>query len=303
VFATLAGGLPDPPSDDPDGRLRLQLEVGIEPVHDALPARVPATAIEVVVDAWRGTAAAAGSVAAKAIVPGPFTLAEADERGGRRRSRGRVMDAAERIAGAIEALAAAGCPLVQVDEPAAVRLAGSTRDRRAFRDAHVRLLAGPSVGAIHVSLAILGGDAEALGAEAIFEPPYRSYLFDLVSGPDNWRLVTSAPGERGVVCGVVPGAVGPTVTKEIAVWAAHYAASTNGRGLDRVGLATAGSLEGLGWAAAERRVRLLAEAARIAADDSMEHLATELDPRAVGMKSAALGRHVPVPERKQRRRP
>jgi hypothetical protein len=89
--------------------------------------------------------------------------------------------------------------------------------------------------------------------------------------------------------------------KEVLVWAAHYAASTNGRGLDRVGLATTGSLAGLPWDLAALRVRMLGDAARIAADDSMAHLAMELDPRAVGMKSAAAGRNLPVPDRSAKR--
>jgi hypothetical protein len=153
-------------------------------------------------------------------------------------------------------------------------------------------------GDIHLSLALTGGNADTAGAATFFDLPYASYAVDLIAGPDNWRLVTSAPPDRGIVCGAMAPAAadeGP----EILVWAAQYAASS--RGLDRVGLANAPGLEKLPWEIALRRLAQLADAARIAALPG-EELAHSLDPRAVNSRSAALGRVVPPTPARRRRR-
>ena len=122
---------------------------------------------------------------------------------------------------------------------------------------------------------------------------------DVVNGPDNWRLVRDVPGDRGIVVGALsphhPSDDGP----ELLLWAAGYAASSNGRGRDRVGLATAGSLAGLSWEIAERKLKRLGEAVRLASMPAPV-AAAQLDPRAVDIRSAATGRYVP-PHRTRRR--
>ena len=77
------------------------------------------------------------------------------------------------------------------------------------------------------------------------------------------------------------------------IWAAHYAASIKGRGLVRVGLANASSLEGISRERARAKVQVLASAAQLAADASPDELAAPLDPRAVDIRSAAVGRYTP----------
>jgi hypothetical protein len=91
------------------------------------------------------------------------------------------------------------------------------------------------------------------------------------------------------VAGVIEPREGSDDGPELPVWAAHYAASTGARGLARVGLATAGSLGHLGWPAAVAKLRRLGEAARIAALPRGAQ-ADALDPRAVDIRTAALGR-------------
>jgi hypothetical protein len=73
------------------------------------------------------------------------------------------------------------------------------------------------------------------------------------------------------------------------LWAAAYAASTAARGPARVGLATAGSLAALPWETAVRKLHRLGEAARLA-DLPPDELRVSIDPRAVDLRSAALGR-------------
>jgi hypothetical protein len=104
------------------------------------------------------------------------------------------------------------------------------------------------------------------------------------------------------VAGALAARAGSDDGPELLVWAAHYAASIAGRGLDRVGLATADSLAALPWGVAVAKMERLAAAAGIAANRSFADIAPHLDPRAAGMKSAALGRCVP-PRRGRRREP
>jgi hypothetical protein len=114
-------------------------------------------------------------------------------------------------------------------------------------------------------------------------------------------LATRAPADRGIVVGAL-SARSPHESKEILVWGAHYAASTSGRGIDRVGLGSAGSWASLDWDEAIRRMRALGEAARIAGLPAGEELRRQLDPRAVSARRAALGHDAPPPPPSKRRR-
>jgi len=129
----------------------------------------------------------------------------------------------------------------------------------------------------------------------LFDLAYASFAFDLIAGPDNWRLIAQAPADRGIVCGAIGLAPAADATREVLVWAAHYAASTGGRGLARVGLANAPAPRGEPPARDEvlRRLAIVAEASRLASVESAEELAGMLDPRAIDARSAALGRFAP----------
>jgi methionine synthase II (cobalamin-independent) len=184
---------------------------------------------------------------------------------------------AEALNQELRALAAAGCPVIQVDEDDATLIGLDPSERRVFVDAHRRLTAGVEA---HLALAIGGGDADPAGAETMFDPPYRSYVFDLIAGPNDWRLIAQAPGDRGIVCGALDPASTGAGDLEALLWAARYAASTRGRGLDRVGLAPATGLERLSWEAAVAKIGVLGEAVRLATAPR-EELETALDPRAL----------------------
>jgi hypothetical protein len=132
-------------------------------------------------------------------------------------------------------------------------------------------------------LAISGGSAADAGAEAIFAAPYRSHLFDLIAGPDDWVLVRAAPPERGIVCAALrvgPGA--DTDQAPVLVWAANYAASTGLRGLQRVGLANATPLRNLPADEALAAVRALGRAASLAGMTPEDAITAGLDPRTFG---------------------
>ncbi|HSW42872.1 MAG TPA: hypothetical protein VLM76_10215 [Patescibacteria group bacterium] len=297
MFATLAGGYPWPQGIPPAAALDVvvagQVEAGLGLLSDGRvhPGSVAAADL---VAAWRTTRRAAARLApelpVKVAVAGPFATGRAT--GG----AASALEAAQALKGALRALVEAGCPVVEVHEPAAT-LPSDDASRSAFAAAHCALLEGLPDG-LHASLAITGGDALALGAEALFAAPYRSHLFDLVAGPESWRLIVVAPRERGIVAGVGDATGRRRTRLEDIAWAASYAASTQGRGMDRVGIAPSGSLAGLSPEGAREIIDLLGEAARTLGGGRDEVLA-RLDPRAIDARSGALGHYRPA----RRRRP
>ena len=284
MFGTLLGPLPRPPLPADatpeailDAVLALQVAAGLEPLTDGgwpLDADDP-------VASWRVTAERTDRLV-KAVVTGPI-------------SAGQRVDA---VRATVAALADAGCAWIEIHEPAATTIGADPEARGRFADAHHALTAG--LDGIHFSLAITGGSADGAGIETLFAGAYASLALDLIDGPDNWRLAAAAPSDRGIVCGTLAGRAGSDDGPEILLWAAGYAASTGGRGPARVGLATAGSLAHLDWDVAARKVQRLGEAVRLSALPAEERKAA-VDPRAVDIRSAALGRYDPAAPRRSRK--
>jgi methionine synthase II (cobalamin-independent) len=298
MFATLAGsypalseelGLADVLAD--------QLEAGLGMLGTG---RVVDAVIESgdAVESWRlADAIVRGLVAeshleppvVKACIVGPYSIGrrvDARLTGGRARTDA-TLAAAEQLNVELRGLFEAGVMVVQVQEDALTQVdAGAEHERTLAADGFGRLLEGISG---HVSLAVTGGNAEQAGPKILFDAPFASYLFDLISGPDNWRLIAAAPGDRGIICGVADTRTSAPDAEAVMIWAARYAASLGGRGPERVGLAPAAGLEALSREVARSKLAGLAEAARKAALPDDE-LMTQLDPRAIDARSAALGR-------------
>jgi methionine synthase II (cobalamin-independent) len=291
MFATLLGDLPRPPlpaAATPDEVLetviRAQEQAGLEPITDG------GFGIgETPVARWTRTAALTGRLV-KQVVLGPYSAAHGSVEG--------TLAAAGRLQSELLALVAAGCPMIEVHEPEATKIGPDETGPTLFREAHRRLLDG--VDGTHLSLAITGGNADAAGLDTLLTAPYASLALDLIAGPDNWRLIASTPGDRGIVCGALSPERDADDRVEVLLWAAGYAASTGGRGARRVGLASASSLAGLPWEVALRKLAILGEAARLVGLPAAERR-KRLDPRAVDLRSAALGRV--MPPMKVRRRP
>ncbi|HEY7131572.1 MAG TPA: hypothetical protein VH440_04935 [Candidatus Limnocylindrales bacterium] len=263
MFSTILGPLPAIDLAELGATGLELLSTGEVQAADATP--------EEAVSAWRA-ATTATDRPVKQVLAGPYSA-------GRDAGRSVPAELAERLRATIAALAAAGCAFVEVEEPEALAIAVVDGERHRFVDAHRRLLDG--IGGVHVSLALNGGNLDAAGPATFFDLGYASFAFDLIAGPDNWRLIAQAPGDRGIVCGALSPAADGDETPELLVWAAHYAASTRGRGLDRVGLANAPSLAGLSAELALRKLGVVANAARLAGIPGQEVAAT-LDPRAFG---------------------
>lgn len=222
------------------------------------------------VEEWAFTARLSQATV-KQVVPGPYSLGWLH--GDRRPER--AVDAARALNGVLRSLATAGCAVAEVHEPEAVRIGGDDAERALFMEAHARLLDG--VEGMHCSLALMGGEVEPAGARTLLAAPYASYAFDLLRGPEAWRVIAQIPRERGVVCGVVPTEPATRGDLALMVWAAHYAASTAGRGLARVALATSGGLRDLDPDAARAKLERLGEAARLAVDERTDDLAATLE--------------------------
>ncbi len=315
MFATLAGSYPWPADLLTAEALRAvlgaQADAGLGLLSDGCVHRSDdATTL---VQAWTvaGTAAAAEGIELpiKLAVLGPWARAAESTspdgpRAGAAGARpGAAADArvltvradaapavAERLAVAVAALFEAGCPVVEIHEPSATLPAGPGAGE-AFSSVH-RALLGRLPADAHATLAITGGDAEALGAGSLFGLAYRSYLFDLIAGPDSWRTIAKAPGDRGIIVGVADATGTREARLEEAAWAAGYAASIGGRGMARVGLAPSGGLERLEPGRALELIGLLGEAARLLVGDPDE-LLRRFDPRAVDLRSAARGAYRP----------
>lgn len=243
--------------------------------------------------AWQATAALTDRPVAQAV-PGPYSLGRRPSSAGSGRGsaavrRDRTLALADALATEVRALADAGCPVVIVEEPDAIRIGTNAGERRLFVDAQRRLLAPtPDV---HAMLAVHGGSAADAGAETIFAAPYRSHLFDLIAGPDDWILVRAAPRERGIVCAALRAGPGADADQApVLVWAANYAASTGRRGLARVGLANATPLRRLAPADALAAVRALGRAAGLAGMTPEDAIAAGLDPRTFGNRRATRAR-------------
>jgi methionine synthase II (cobalamin-independent) len=195
----------------------------------------------------------------------------------------------------VDALAGAGCPLIEIEELDAHLIGDDEAERRLFRDAHHRITDG--VSGTHLSLSIVGGSAHTAGSATILGAPYHSLAVDLIAGPDNWYLVAAAPMDRGIVVGALAASDSPAEGPELLIWAANYAASTQSRSLIRVGIGTAGGLTNLSWDEAVAKLNALGHAARLAALPPGDELAAAVDPRSIDSRTAAVGRRRGSPKR------
>ncbi|MBA2720873.1 MAG: hypothetical protein H0U52_16770 [Chloroflexi bacterium] len=300
MFSTLLGPLPvdpeRPPTTDDEVATRRDAvaalgAIGLELVSDGLEAVGAEADAGAVAAGWMALADG-GTVPVKQVLLGPYSGAR---RAGLDAADGAAA-AADALRETILALAAAGCPFVEIAEPDSLSIATDPRERDVFLDAHRRLLDGTE--GTHLSLALTGGNLDTAGPATFFDLAYASYAFDLIAGPDNWRLIAAAPADRGIICGALDPRPGGDESPELLVWAAHYAASTSARGLARVGLANASSLAALSRDEALGKLRIVADAARIAAVDVADEMAGLLDPRAIGRRPTSRGRFAPERHRR-----
>jgi len=312
MFSTLLGALPVDPDrpavagDATETRLDDVAALGatgLELVSDGRAPTRPEDEASSVVARWQA-ATDASPVPVKAVLLGPWSGAvssgavSSGASGAVRSSSGAASAGADQLRATILALAAAGCALVEITEPDAAAIATDPSATAAFSAAHRRLLDGTE--GIHASLTLPPANVDGTPPAVLFDLAYASYAFDLIGGPDNWRLIVQAPTDRGIIVGALGLKAGADETREVLVWAAHYAASTNGRGLARVGLANAPAAPGSPppvRAEMLRKLELVAEASRVAAVEEPGEMAALLDRRAVDPRSMSGGRFAPARRR------
>jgi len=269
MFATIVGPYPRPDGIDDEAALRLALGDQLEAEMGIL-ADGNATPDPDCLAAWHRADVMARLLATesgseprpvKARLLGPWT-AGARAGADRRRRRRAAMAAATAGNAQLRALFAGGAPLVQVEEDGLAAIEPDDRaGHRLAIDALMALLDGVEG---HVSLSINGGDASPAGPEVLYAAPFSSHGFDLIAGPDGWRVAQRAPRQRGLILGVADCRTTARDYVPLSVWAARYGASMGARGQERIGLAPSAGLERLPLDVARVKLRRLAEAAAVA---------------------------------------
>jgi methionine synthase II (cobalamin-independent) len=245
--------------------------------------RAPRWQQPITLDAWRW-ADQASDLMVKQVLIGPYTMARLAEPGGAAREV-LALGLAEALNLELHALAAAGCPMIQIDEGALTTIGDDAAEWQLYRETQRRLTAG--LEGRHLSLGLYRGAVDPAGHPAILGGPYRSYLVDGLGGPDAWRFVFAVPGEIGVVIGALDAASTALDETEVMVWAMAWAGPAE-RGPERIGVASNGSLRGVGRFAARRKIELMGEAVRIASMGPLQEVAEALDPMPLESKMAPL---------------
>ena len=237
----------------------------------------------ITVESWRW-ADGSSDIMVKQPLIGPYTLAALAEPGAVPRER-LALDLAEAMNAELRALAAAGCPLIQVDEGALTTIGDDAAAWRLYGETQRRLTAG--LEEIHLSLGLYHGAIDPAGHATVLDGPWRSYLVDGLGGPDAWRFVFAIPPEIGVVVGALDATSTVLDETEVMVWAMAWACPEE-RTPARVGIASNGSMRAIGRHASRRKIELMGEAVRIGSMGPLQEVAEALDPTPRESKMAPL---------------
>ena len=224
----------------------------------------------------------------KQMLLGPYTLAAlAEPAPGRRRER-LAIELGEALNTELHALAAAGCPMIEIDEPLALQIGDDAVEWLTVRAAGERLVAGLNGDTSpHLSLGLWGGQIHRAGYASLLDLPYKSYLVDVLAGPSAWRFIAAVPPERGVIAGVADVQTIRMEETEVIVWAMAWAAQGD-RGSNRVGVAPNGSLSFIDRHFAHRKAQRLGEAVKIGSMGPLQEVAEALDENPLKSRMAEL---------------
>jgi 5-methyltetrahydropteroyltriglutamate--homocysteine methyltransferase len=194
MIATLIGGHPPQAAGaDVSAAVATQERAGLDLLAVAVgdPARPPDPDAAVAV--WRA-ASAHTARPVKAALPGPLSGAVAA--GATGEALGREIAAwARALNAAARALAAAGAPWVEIDEPV---LVARPADWPLAREALAAVAAEVPA---PLALATWGGDV--VGLEGLLGLPFHVFHLDFVAGPRNWTLVDTFPRGPSLGLGIV----------------------------------------------------------------------------------------------------
>jgi 5-methyltetrahydropteroyltriglutamate--homocysteine methyltransferase len=134
----------------------------------------------------------------KAVLPGPYTLAQSSMvQGGYRSLHALALAYAAVLAQEVAELASAGAAMVQIDEPGILK---HPEDAAVLGEALVVLARGK--GAARVSLATYFGDAAPI-YDDLQDMPVEMLHFDLTSGPRVIRLIAERGSDKGISLGLI----------------------------------------------------------------------------------------------------
>ncbi len=231
-----------------------------------------------IVDAWR-LADRDTNVLTKQVLPGPWScsLALASTAADRTAIRRDLIGV---LAETTRVLVAAGCPVIQLDEPAATGAVPGPDDSHAggqLLDTIERSVAAMPKGT-SVCVAFPGGPPRPELHDAIAALPVQSVLVDVTHGPDGWRCIDRLSPDQGVIVGALDATSAEIDDPEMLLWAGALAARMADRGTARVGIAPSGSLAGLDRHHARRKIEQLGMAVRLAAMGPLQAVAAQLQP-------------------------
>ena len=131
----------------------------------------------------------------KAILPGPFTLAKLSRSECHADLRSLALEVAEAVNQEARALANAGAPLIQLDEPAITR----NKD-----DWHIcRVALAIATEGVRAPLALATWFGDVLGLDGYFALPFQVFSLDFAQGPRNWDLLDGFPADRSLGLGIL----------------------------------------------------------------------------------------------------
>lgn len=133
----------------------------------------------------------------KAVLIGPYTLALVSKNEAYRDTESFVMACAQALSMECQALAAAGCRFIQLDEPAILR---NKQDFRVFFKAVDLTFWG--LGHVKKAVYTYFGDVSGLYPE-VLNLPVDVIGLDFVQGARNWEVLKSAPFHRELGFGIV----------------------------------------------------------------------------------------------------
>lgn len=211
---------------------------------------------------WRGPAsveayrfaASVATVPVKAVIPGPVTFARLSLDEHYHDHAAFVMAIARVLAQEAFELAAAGAPVIQIDEPA---LPGAPEDLDLARRAVGEITS--ELDGVVTLVATYFQDCKRLGPQ-IADLPVDGFGFDLVSGPDDEDLIAQIAGGRVIQAGVVDAR--NTALEDRTALAARIARLAETVGPRELWVSPSAGLEFLPRDRARAKLRRLVEAAR-----------------------------------------
>jgi 5-methyltetrahydropteroyltriglutamate--homocysteine methyltransferase len=200
-------------------------------------------------------AAERSSVPVKAVLPGPYTLARHSIDESYNDIAALTMDFAHALHEEAMALAAAGAPVVQLNEPA---ITWRKQDGAVMRKAVATVFDGV---ATKRALYLYFGDAEGL-YPAVLDLPVEIIGLDFVMGPKNYDVVRSAPFTKELGFGLIDAR---NTRMETPDWiATQLGWAEQVVPLDRVHLSPNTGLEFLPRETAQAKLARMVEGARLA---------------------------------------